>query len=194
MWRLLWNRNKAKTQKHHLTCLYLGTNCYSMEHHSIATSGKNKVNIFISYSSKDADLMDDLLTQLNVLTIDDKQIEIWQDGLLEPGMQWDAEIKDKLHAAHIVLMLISARFLTTDYIWNIEVQNTLSKQQRGEVSALPVILSPCAWMQTPLAQFQALPKKGKPITEFPNRDVALLEVVNGVQKVIAIWKKKLELV
>ncbi|MBD0278181.1 MAG: toll/interleukin-1 receptor domain-containing protein [Bacteroidota bacterium] len=113
-----------------------------MEHHSIATSGKNKVNIFISYSSKDADLMDDLLTQLNVLTIDDKQIEIWQDGLLEPGMQWDAEIKDKLHAAHIVLMLISARFLTTDYIWNIEVQNTLSKQQKGEVSALPVILSP----------------------------------------------------
>ncbi|MBD0366560.1 MAG: toll/interleukin-1 receptor domain-containing protein [Flavisolibacter sp.] len=165
-----------------------------MEHHSIATSGKNKVNIFISYSSKDADLMDDLLTQLNVLTIDDKQIEIWQDGLLEPGMQWDAEIKDKLHAAHIVLMLISARFLTTDYIWNIEVQNTLSKQQKGEVSALPVILSPCAWMQTPLAQFQALPKNGKPITEFPNRDVALLEVVNGVQKVIAIWKKKLELV
>ncbi len=154
----------------------------------------NKVKIFISYSSKDAALMDDLLTQLKVLTINDKQIELWQDGLLEPGLQWDDEIKDKLHAAHIVLMLISANFLTTEYIWNIEVQNTLSRQERGEVSALPVILSPCAWMQTPLAQFQALPRKGRPVTDFPDRNTALLEVVNGVQRVIKSWKTRLELV
>jgi hypothetical protein len=153
--------------------------------------GNNKVNIFISYSSKDVDLMNDLLTQLKVLTISDKQIEIWEDGLLEPGLQWDNEIKDKLHAAHIVLMLISAYFLTTEYIWNIEVQNTLSRQEKGEVSALPVILSPCAWMQTPLAQFQALPRKGRPITDFTDRNTALLEVVNGVQRVIKYWKQGL---
>ena len=166
-----------------------------MENHFNANStGSSKVYIFISYSSKDADLMDDLLTQLKVLAISDKQIEIWQDGLLEPGLKWDQEIKDKLYAAHIVLMLVSARFLTTDYIWNIEVQDTLLRQQKGEVTALPVILSPCAWMQTPLAQFQALPKKGRPVTDFPNKDAALLEVVNGVNKVILVWKKKLELV
>ena len=166
-----------------------------MENQSSTNSpGSNKVYIFISYSSKDADLMDDLLTQLKVLAISDHQIEIWQDGLLEPGMEWDQGIKEKLHAAHIVLMLISARFLTTNYIWNIEVQDTLSRQQKGEVTALPVILSSCAWMQTPLAQFQALPRKGRPITDFPNKDVALLEVVNGVSRVILSWKKKLELV
>lgn len=156
--------------------------------------GNNKVKIFISYSSKDAALMDELLTQLKVLTISDKQIEIWVDGLLEPGLQWDDEIKDKLHAAHIVLMLISAHFLTTEYIWNIEVQNTLSRQEKGEVSALPVILSPCAWLQTPLAQFQALPKRGRPVTDFPDRNTALLEVVNGVQQIIKKWKIKLGLV
>lgn len=156
--------------------------------------GHDKVKIFISYSSKDVDLMNDLLTQLRVLTISDKQIELWQDGLLDPGLQWDDEIKDKLHAAHIVLMLVSAHFLTTDYIWNIEVQNTLSRQKSGEVSALPVILSPCAWMQTPIAQFQALPRKGRPVTDFTNRDTALLEVVNGVERVIKNWKTKLGLV
>ena len=152
----------------------------------------NKVNIFISYSGKDSDLMNDLLTQLKVLTISDKQIEIWEDGLLEPGIDWDQEIKNKLNAAHIVLMLVSANFLTTNYIWNIEVQDTLLKQQKGDVTALPIILSPCAWTQTPLAKFQALPRKGRPITDFPNRDVALLEVVNGVNSVISVWKKKLE--
>lgn len=49
----------------------------------------SKVKIFISYSSKDTELMNDLLTQLKVLTISDKQIEIWEDGLLEPGLQWE---------------------------------------------------------------------------------------------------------
>ncbi|MEO5997578.1 MAG: toll/interleukin-1 receptor domain-containing protein [Chitinophagaceae bacterium] len=158
-----------------------------------ATLRSNKVKIFISYSSKDTDLMNDLLTQLKVLTISDKQIEFWQDGLLEPGIQWDQEIKDKLHASHIVLMLVSANFLTTDYIWNMEVEQTLSRQKVGSVTALPVILSPCAWMQTPLSQFSALPHKARPIKDFPDRDTALLEVVNGVQAVIRSWKSKLGL-
>lgn len=158
------------------------------------TSGNDKVRIFISYSSKDVELMSDLLTQLRVLTISDKQIEFWQDGLLEPGIAWDAEIKDKLYNAHIVLMLISASFLTTEYVLNIEIKNTLLRQERGEVSALPIILKPCAWRETPLAQFQALPRKGIPITQYPDKDAAMLEVVNGVKRVIDNWKNKLKLV
>jgi hypothetical protein len=153
----------------------------------------NKVNIFISYSGKDADLMNELLTQLKVLTISDKQIEIWEDGLLEPGIDWDQEIKNKLNTAHIVLMLVSANFFTTNYIWNIEVQDTLVKQQKGDVTALPIILNPCAWTQTPLAKFQALPRKGRPISDFSNKDVGFLEVVNGVNSVISVWKRKLGL-
>jgi hypothetical protein len=90
-------------------------------------------------------------------------------------------------------MLVSAHFLTTDYIWNIEVEQTLPRQEKGEVTAIPVILSPCAWRQTPLTQFQALPRRGKPVTDFPNKDTALLEVVNGVQSVIRTWKDKLGL-
>ena len=137
--------------------------------------------------------MGELLTHLKVLTISDKQIEIWEDGLLEPGIDWDLEIKNKLNTAHIVLMLVSANFLTTNYIWNIEVQDTLIKQQKGDVTALPIILNHCAWTQTALAKFQALPRKGRPITDFPNKDVGLLEVVNGINSVISVWKKKLGL-
>lgn len=155
-------------------------------------SGNNKVKVFISYSSKDADLMNELLTQLKVLAISDKQIEFWQDGLLEPGMTWDQEIKDKLHAAHIVLMLVSASFLTSEYVLNIEIKDTLLKQEKGEVSAIPVIVKPCAWRETPLAKFQALPRKGVPVTQYQDRDTAWLEIVTGVQSVIKNWKKKFE--
>lgn len=150
-----------------------------------------RVKVFISYSSKDADLMNELLVQLKVLTISDKNIDFWQDGLLDPGLKWDEEIKEKLHAAHIVLMLISAYFLTSDYVWNIEVQKTLERQEKNEVTAIPIILRPCAWMQTPIVQFQALPRKGRPITDFPDRNTALLEVVNGVYRVIRNWEQRL---
>jgi len=161
---------------------------------SLNLSGNSKVKIFISYSGRNTELKDELLTQLKVLTIADKQLEIWEDGLLEPGIQWDDEIKKKLHEAHIVIMLVSAQFLTTDYIWNIEVEQTMHRQKQGEVTAIPVILSPCAWMQTPLSQFTALPRKARPITGFPDRDSAMMEVVTGLQAVVKSWKNKLQLV
>ena len=112
---------------------------------------------------------------------------------MEPGVEWDDKIKAKLHSAHIVLMLVSAYFLTTDYIWNIEVQQTLARQEKGEVTAIPVILSPCAWLQTDLSKFSALPRKGRPVTDFPNKDAALFEIVTGIQSVIRTWKTRLDL-
>ena len=157
---------------------------------TIPFSSNNKVQLFISYSSKDTDLMNELLTQLKVLAISDNQIEFWQDGLLEPGIVWDREIKEKLHAAQIVLMLVSASFLTSEYVLNIEIRDTLLKQEKGEVSAIPVILKPCAWQNTPLSKFQVLPRKGIPVTQYPDRDIAWLEVVTGVQSVIKKWKTK----
>jgi hypothetical protein len=56
---------------------------------AVKSVGEQKVIIFISYSKRDVDLMNELLTQLKVLTITCKQIEFWQDGLLEPGIRWD---------------------------------------------------------------------------------------------------------
>ncbi|HVG40119.1 MAG TPA: toll/interleukin-1 receptor domain-containing protein [Chitinophagaceae bacterium] len=153
------------------------------------TFANNNVKIFISYSSKDIDWMNDLLTQLNVLKINDKQLEIWQDGLLDPGIKWDAEIKAKLYTANIVLMLISANFLTSEYVTNIEIKETLVRKEKGDVVAIPVILKPCAWEQTPLAQFNALPRHGKPISQYGDRDSALYEVVTGVQRVIKKWRE-----
>jgi hypothetical protein len=144
----------------------------------------NEVKIFVSYSSKDIDWMNELLTQLNVLKINDQQLEIWQDGLLDPGTKWDDEIKQKLHLANIVLMLVSANFLTSEYVTNIEIKDTLIRQEKGEVIAIPVILKPCAWDETPLAKFNALPQHGKPISLQPDKDAALFEVVTGVRRVI----------
>jgi hypothetical protein len=153
---------------------------------------EDTVKVFISYSRKDKDLMEELLTHLKVLTRSNPHLEIWYDGLLEPGVLWDDTIKKKLHSAHIVLLLISANFLITDYIWNIEVQSTLEKQQKGELTAIPVIMKACDWEPTPIGRFQAIPRKGMTISSFPDRDEGLSLVVKEIKSVIEVWSKKIK--
>jgi hypothetical protein len=42
------------------------------------------------------------------------------------------------------------------------------------VVAIPVILKPCAWQQTPLAAFNAVPRHGKPISQHLDKDSCLV--------------------
>jgi hypothetical protein len=158
---------------------------------SMASASPNDVNIFVSYSSKDKDLMNELLVQLKVLTISNKNLNIWHDGLLEPGVLWDKSIKDALHSAHIVLMLVSANFLITDYIWNIEVQSALEKQKKDELTVIPIIMKPCDWESTIISEFQALPRKGVPVSTSPDRDTVLAAITKELKAVIQNWSKKL---
>jgi hypothetical protein len=151
------------------------------------------LNIFISYSSQDNELMQQLLKHLKVLRFKRPYLQIWHDGLLEAATRWDDTIKEKLHSAQIVLMLISADFFVSDYIWNIEVDSTLARENQGEVSALPIILKSCDWQSTPIAQFQVLPKKGVPVTLAADRETALYSVIKGIMPVIEKWEKKLGL-
>ena len=84
----------------------------------------------------------------------------------------------------IIILLISANFIASDYCYEIEMEEAIERAKRDECVMIPVILRPCAWTDTPLRHFLALPKDGKPIAKFALADDAYLDVVNGVKKVI----------
>src|SRR5712692_7289092 len=54
--------------------------------------------VFISYSHKNADEKDKLLTQLSVLVNEDS-FDLWDDKRIEVGADWRAEIEKALHNA-----------------------------------------------------------------------------------------------
>ena len=60
----------------------------------------------------------------------------------------------------------------------------LQRHERGEARVVPVILRPCRWRSTPLAKLQAVPKDGKPVTDWLNQDTAFDDVAAAIQCII----------
>lgn len=136
------------------------------------------IEVFISYSKQDKELRDGLLAHLRPL--ETKGIITWHDRQILPGTKWDEEIKARLNAADIILLLISADFLANDYCKNVEIPEALRRHEAGEATVMPVILRQCGWKYTPLAAIQAYPEKAKPIKSWLDIDEAYTNVVDGV--------------
>lgn len=141
------------------------------------------IEIFIAYSRKDTEFLNELKTFLWPLERN-KLIKIWYDGEIIPGQVWENEIKQALHTAEIFLLLVSANSLASDYFYNKEVSNALERHHKGESVVVPVILKPCGWRETELALLQALPQNGKPLTLWNNKDEAYESIYDGLKSTI----------
>lgn len=136
------------------------------------------IEVFISYSKQDKELRDGLLAHMRPL--EREGIITWHDRQILPGTEWDEEIKARLNAADIILLLISADFLATDYCTQVEIPEALRRHEAGEATVMPVILRSCGWKYTPLAKIQAYPEKAKPVVSWTYIDEAYTNVVDGV--------------
>lgn len=141
------------------------------------------IKIFIAYSHKDRASLDEFRTHAAPL-VRNQQIQIWYDGEIRPGEVWNNSIKKNLHAADIILLLLSASSLASDYFYTQEVQDSLDRHYANTSRVVPIILSSCLWEETPLANLQGLPKGMKPIYDWANVDSAWNNVVQGVREII----------
>ncbi len=140
-------------------------------------------DVFISYSHKDKELRDELGSHLAILRRQDL-IRNWYDGDIIPGTEWEPQIMEHLHNARIILLLISARFIASDFCYSIELNEAMSKHDSREARVVPVVLYPCDWSGTPFAKLKALPADGKPVVQWPSNDEAFTDVVKGIRRVI----------
>jgi tetratricopeptide (TPR) repeat protein len=139
------------------------------------------LKIFLSYShEEDEALKNELIVHLTTLKRQGK-ILTWQDREIEAGAEWDTQIKQQLEAAEIILLLISAQFIASDYCYDLEMQRAVERHDGGTARVIPIILRACDWQHTPFAKLQALPQDGKPITKWDDRDEAFLNVVQGIR-------------
>lgn len=149
---------------------------------------KKTIQIFIAYSQKDRTELDALRTHAAPL-LRKGNVRIWFDGEIIPGEAWDTAIKANLHAADIILMLLSSNSLASDYFYEQEVKDALKRHEAGTARVVPVVLSACLWQETPLADLQGLPKGMKPINSWPNREDAWHDVLLGVSSMIRELEK-----
>lgn len=119
-----------------------------------------EIKIFIAYSNLDIDYLKELKTFLSPL-IRNKTISTWYDGEIVPGEYGENAIKEALHSAEIFLLLVSANSLASDYFYDKEVRNALESHNKGESIAIPIILKPCGWKETPYPPCKRCHKTGK---------------------------------
>ncbi len=141
-----------------------------------------KLNVFISYAHKDEAFKDALETHLAMLRRSDK-IATWTDRAILPGTEWDAEIKQQLERADLILLLISAAFIASEYIWNEELTRAMERHRRGDASIIPIFIKPCDWHDAPFGKLQGLPGGAKPVGD-PGNDEAWSQVAKGIRAVV----------
>lgn len=139
--------------------------------------------LFFSYSHADEALRDQLEKQLSMLRRQGL-IEVWHDRRINAGQEFAGEIDKHLDAADVVLLLVSPDFLASPYCYEIEMTRALERHEKGEAIVIPVILRACLWHDAPFGKLLGAPTDGRPVTQWPDRDQAFLEVAKAIKSAV----------
>lgn len=141
------------------------------------------IEIFCSYSHKDEELKKELENHLSGMKRQGL-ITLWSDRQIDPATEWKEEIDSHLESAEVILLLVSADFIASDYCYEKEMMRAMQRHKKGETRTIPIILREVDWKEMPFSSLQALPKDGKAITSWRDRDKAFAEVTRGIRNVV----------
>ena len=144
------------------------------------------MKVFISYSHKDDVALDRLHTHLAPLR-SEGFIDAWFDRQILAGGNIDAEVDEALEYCDVFLMLVSPDFLASNYCVNIEMKRAFERHDYDGAPVIPIIVEPCDWTSS-LGKFKALPRDGKPISEWTNQNSAYLDVVKELRRILETRK------
>jgi outer membrane protein assembly factor BamB len=125
--------------------------------------------VFVSYSHVDAEHLRRLRIHLAPY-IREKKVDMWDDTRLMPGSRWKQEIQQAIGLARVAIILVSADFLASEFIAQIELPLLLEAAKQQGILILPVILSPCAFTESKLATHQSLNDLSSPLLKMSPSD------------------------
>ncbi len=117
------------------------------------------MNVFISYSHRDAGALERLHKHLAVMKREGA-IETWYDREILAGGDIDHDISVQLEAADLFLLLVSPDFLASDYCYETEMSRALERHDAGVARVIPIIVEPCDWQSSPLKKLKDMPRVG----------------------------------
>lgn len=143
---------------------------------------KENNKVFVSYSHKDAAWLERLEIHLKPL-IRAEQLDLWHDQKILCGQQWKSEIDKSLENASVAIVLVSADFLSSDFIASEELPVLLEKAERKGTKIIPVVVAPSRFEESALSCFQSSNKASKPLSTLPQHEAeaALVKVSRDVE-------------
>ncbi len=139
------------------------------------------ISVYLAYAPADLDLLRRLRTQLAAVERIGV-VDAWHDEEVEIGSDREQAMLQALHDSPIIVLLISADFLASEFAFEKELKIALQLQRENKAQVLPVILRECTWKYTALAKMEVLPPGGIPVTNdhWQTVDEAFLKVVDAV--------------
>ncbi len=138
--------------------------------------------VFLSYSAEDERWKNLLVTHLGVAEAEGR-LELWNVREIPPGSDRRIEIVRAMNEADVAVLLISASFLTSDFIRTEEVPRLLERRKLEGMIVVPVIARACLWDEVKwLAGIEVLPSDRKPLAR--HRGERVNEEVTKIGKAI----------
>ncbi len=146
--------------------------------------------VFISYNPATDDAVKDLIFNYLKTLENTGLAKCWHEEMLQPGEARDPKIASELAAADLILVLVTADYLSDDAILDNQFKPAIARLADGKTKVVPVILKPSPWKM--IAELTQLPvilpnpgsEPGKAITTWPNQDEALQNIVENLKNLL----------
>ncbi len=148
-----------------------------------AQSAPAQVTLFLSYAHDDEKYVEELRKRLRPMERNGT-LRTWYDRKLTAGERWKDEILRELKSADIVVCQLSPDFLDSDFCVLTELDEAVKRQESGEAAMVAYVLRVCGWKDEPrLAPFQLLPRDGKELRGWKDKDKFWQAVADGIKEV-----------
>lgn len=141
------------------------------------------IQLFISYAHEDEELRQAMEAHLSVLKRQGV-LSVWTDRAIVAGEEWEGLIDKNLESADIILLLVSAYFVASDYCYAREMQRALELHKSGNAAVIPVIARPVDWSSTPFSKLTVLPTNAQPVTSWSDEHAAWTNIATGIRRTI----------
>jgi len=138
--------------------------------------------LFISYAHEDEPFRVDFEKHLAGLKRDG-YVDEWTDRRIIAGSEWAHEIQEHLDQSDIILLFISPDFMASAYCTEVEVQRAMQRHKMHTSRVIPVAVRPVDWNGAPFSQLQAIPTEAKAISEWADRDAAMVDITKHLRNV-----------
>jgi hypothetical protein len=99
------------------------------------------IELFYSYADADEEFRSELDRHLSPLQRQGL-IVAFHKRLISLGMDWTEALDQHLNTASIILLLISADFMASNYCYGTEMQRAMERHNAGEADVIPILLRP----------------------------------------------------
>jgi CHAT domain-containing protein/TIR domain-containing protein len=136
------------------------------------------VRIFVLSAQPDQSYRDEFVDHLAVMTRQG-ELTLWHEDMLSPGDEREPRVAENLEAADIILVLLSRHTFASEACQQ-QMTRALERQREGTATVVPILVKAYELAGHPISKLQALPRDGKSVASYPDRDEPWVKIVGAI--------------